>query len=170
MSTNVAQFLAAEHPTAFSFEVLPPVRGKSIEQVYKTIDRLMPFNPAYINITTHRSEVVYREVADGVFQRSFERKRPGTVAIAANSFAVTAEGLCYMPGYGVGAAATAVVGRSVGAGDVKLAKRYGNICTAMGGIFMGITGLFMFIVCPVVFRFLTPDPAVRELATQVLRI
>ena len=94
----------------------------------------------------------------------------GSVAIAANSFAVTAEGLCYMPGYGVGAAATAVVGRSVGAGDVKLAKRYGNICTAMGGIFMGITGLFMFIVCPVVFRFLTPDPAVRELATQVLRI
>ena len=83
MSTNVAQFLAAEHPTAFSFEVLPPVRGKSIEQVFKSIDRLMPFNPAYINITTHRSEVVYREVADGVFQRSFERKRPGTVAIAA---------------------------------------------------------------------------------------
>ncbi|MBQ2429878.1 MAG: methylenetetrahydrofolate reductase, partial [Alistipes sp.] len=63
--------------------VLPPVRGKSIEQVFKSIDRLMPFNPAYINITTHRSEVVYREVADGVFQRSFERKRPGTVAIAA---------------------------------------------------------------------------------------
>ena len=59
------------------------MRGKSIEQVFKTIDRLMPFNPAYINITTHRSEVVYREVADGVFQRSFERKRPGTVAIAA---------------------------------------------------------------------------------------
>ena len=83
MSTNVAQVLAAEHPTAFSFEVLPPVRGKSIEQVFKSIDRLMPFNPAYINITTHRSEVVYREVADGVFQRSFERKRPGTVAIAA---------------------------------------------------------------------------------------
>lgn len=83
MSTNVAQFLTAEHPTAFSFEVLPPVRGKSIEQVFKSIDRLMPFNPAYINITTHRSEVVYREVADGVFQRSFERKRPGTVAIAA---------------------------------------------------------------------------------------
>ena len=83
MSTNVAQFLVAEHPTAFSIEVLPPVRGKSIEQVFKTIDRLMPFNPAYINITTHRSEVVYREVADGVFQRSFERKRPGTVAIAA---------------------------------------------------------------------------------------
>ena len=59
------------------------MRGKSIEQVFKTIDRLMPFNPAYINITTHRSEVVYREVASGVFQRTAERTRPGTVAIAA---------------------------------------------------------------------------------------
>ena len=63
--------------------MLPPVRGKSIEQVFRSIDRLMPFNPAYINITTHRSEVVYREVAEGVFQRTFERRRPGTVAIAA---------------------------------------------------------------------------------------
>ena len=81
--SNVAEFLSADHPTAFSFEVLPPVRGKSIEQVFRSIDRLMPFNPAYINITTHRSEVVYREVAEGGFQRPFERRRPGTVAIAA---------------------------------------------------------------------------------------
>jgi methylenetetrahydrofolate reductase (NADPH) len=81
--SNVEEFLSADHPTAFSFEVLPPVRGKSIEQVFRSLDRLMPFNPAYINITTHRSEVVYREVAEGVFQRTFERRRPGTVAIAA---------------------------------------------------------------------------------------
>ena len=94
----------------------------------------------------------------------------GSIAIAANSFAVTAEGLCYMPGYGVGSAATAVVGRSIGAGDVKLAKRYGNICTAMGAIFMGITALLMAIICPFIFTLLTPDPAVRQLATQVLRI
>ena len=80
---SVAQFLATKHPTAFSFEVLPPVRGKSIEQVFKTIERLLPFNPAYVNITTHRTEVVYREVSTGVFQRTTERTRPGTVAIAA---------------------------------------------------------------------------------------
>lgn len=80
---SVASFLASEHPTAFSFEVLPPVRGKSIEQVFNTIDRLMPFNPAYINITTHRTEIIYREVSEGVFQRVAERTRPGTVAIAA---------------------------------------------------------------------------------------
>lgn len=94
----------------------------------------------------------------------------GAVVIAANSFAVTAESLCYMPGYGVGSAATTVVGRSVGAGDVNLAKRYGNICTAMGAIFMGVTGLTMALICPLVFKILTPDPAVRELAAQVLRI
>lgn len=94
----------------------------------------------------------------------------GAVAIAAHSFAITAESLCYMPGYGVGSAATTVVGRSFGAGDLKLAKRYGNICTAMGGILMGITGLLMALICPFVFLLLTPDQAVRDLATQVLRI
>ena len=81
--SSVAAFLSAEHKTAFSFEVLPPVRGKSIEQVFKTIDRLMPFNPAYINITTHRTEVIYRDMGDGMFQRITEHTRPGTVAIAA---------------------------------------------------------------------------------------
>ena len=81
--SSVAEFLSAEHTTAFSIEVLPPVRGKSIEQVFKTLDRLMPFNPAYINITTHRTEVVYRDMGDGMFQRFTEHTRPGTVAIAA---------------------------------------------------------------------------------------
>lgn len=94
----------------------------------------------------------------------------GSIAIAANSFAVTAESLCYMPGYGVGSAATTLVGSSIGAGDSKLAKRYGNICIAMGGALMGATGLAMWIACPLVFQFLTPDPTVRALATQVLRI
>lgn len=94
----------------------------------------------------------------------------GAVAIAANSFAVTAESICYMPGYGIGSAAATVVGRSVGAGNMKLAKRYGNICIAMGSILMGATGLLMALACPLVFMLLTPDPQVRELATQVLRI
>lgn len=80
---SVAQFLQSAHPTAFSFEVLPPLRGKSIESVYRTIDRLMPFNPAYINITTHRTETIYHEVEDGMFERLNVRSRPGTVAIAA---------------------------------------------------------------------------------------
>ena len=94
----------------------------------------------------------------------------GAAAIAANSFAVTAESLCYMPGYGVGSAATTLVGRSVGAGDAVQARRYGNICTALGGALMGCTGLLMMIFCPFVFRLLTPVAEVRTLAAQVLRI
>lgn len=94
----------------------------------------------------------------------------GAVCIAANSFAITAESLCYMPGYGIGNAATTLVGRSFGAGDLKTAKHYGNICTAMGGIFMGITGAVMMIMCPLVFMLLTPVEEVRTLATEVLRI
>ena len=94
----------------------------------------------------------------------------GAAAIAANSFAVTAESLCYMPGYGVGSAATTLVGRSVGAGDAVQARRYGNICTALGGALMGCTGLLMMIFCPFVFRLLTPVAEVRTLAAQALRI
>ena len=94
----------------------------------------------------------------------------GAAAIAANSFAVTAESLCYMPGYGVGSAATKLVGRSVGAGDAAQARRYGNICTALGGALMGCTGLLMMIFCLFVFRLLTPVAEVRTLAAQALRI
>jgi len=69
--------------TAFSFELLPPLKGNSIDSVYKTIDTLLEFDPKYINITTHRSEMVYRELPNGLFERVAERHRPGTVAIAA---------------------------------------------------------------------------------------
>lgn len=93
----------------------------------------------------------------------------GAVAIAANSFAVTAESLCYMPGYGIGSAATTLVGRSVGAGREGQARRYGAICTAMGALLMGVTGLVMMFACPLVFRLLTPVEEVRALAVRVLR-
>ncbi|MCF0209657.1 MAG: methylenetetrahydrofolate reductase [Bacteroidaceae bacterium] len=80
---SVSDFLNSNHQTAFSFEVLPPLRGKGIEQIYSTIERLLPYNPSYINITTHRTDIVYKETVDGNYMRVTERKRPGTVAIAA---------------------------------------------------------------------------------------
>ena len=80
---SVAEFLQSPHPTAFSFEVLPPMRGRGIHQLYTHIDKLMEFGPSYINITTHRSEVVYRETPEGMYRRDYERTRPGTVAVAA---------------------------------------------------------------------------------------
>lgn len=67
----------------FSFEVLPPLKGKSIASLFNSIDRLGEFDPSYINITTHRSELVYKSTPDGLYQRVSERARPGTVAVAA---------------------------------------------------------------------------------------
>lgn len=69
--------------TAFSFEVLPPMRGKKIDSVFRTIERLLPFNPVKVNITTHRSETIYKELENGTFQKLSVRTRPGTVALAA---------------------------------------------------------------------------------------
>jgi len=94
----------------------------------------------------------------------------GPVAIAAHSFAVTAEGLCYMPGYGIATAASTLVGQSIGAKDHPLARRYANITTIFGCCTMALTGIIMFIICPLVFRMLTPVPEVREVAAQILRI
>lgn len=67
----------------FSIEVLPPLKGKGIQQLFKNIDSIKEFNPSYINITTHRSEMVYKSTPDGLYQRVSERARPGTVAVAA---------------------------------------------------------------------------------------
>ena len=69
--------------TAFSFEVLPPIKGTGIEKLYQDIDTLQEFDPQYINITTHRSEYVYKELGNGLFERTRLRRRPGTVAVAA---------------------------------------------------------------------------------------
>ena len=69
--------------TAFSFEVLPPIKGTGIEKLYDTVEKLLEFDPKYINITTHRSEYVYKELGNGLFERSRLRRRPGTVAVAA---------------------------------------------------------------------------------------
>lgn len=72
-----------ENKPEFSFEVLPPLKGAGIDKLFADIETLSEFNPRYINITTHRSESIYRETPDGLYQRVAVRKRPGTVAVAA---------------------------------------------------------------------------------------
>lgn len=79
--------------TAFSFEILPPLKGNDISRVYGIIDRLREFDPKYINITSHRSTVEYQERPDGIIVKKKIRKRPGSVAIASaiqNKYGITA--------------------------------------------------------------------------------
>jgi len=80
---SVVEKIRSAESTAFSFELLPPLKGNGIDSVYRTIDTLREFDPKYINITTHRSELVFKETAHGLFEQVAERHRPGTVAIAA---------------------------------------------------------------------------------------
>lgn len=80
---KVSELINTARNTAFSFELLPPLKGNSIQQVYRAIDRLKEFDPKYINITTHHSENVYKEDEHGVYHKVNVRRRPGSVAIAA---------------------------------------------------------------------------------------
>ncbi len=94
----------------------------------------------------------------------------GNIAIAANSFAVTVESICYMPGFGVQSASTTLVGQEIGAGNYKKAKSYGNISIWLGTLIMTFMAFLLFIICPYVFKLLTPVKEVQILATTVLRI
>ncbi len=80
---KVIDHISQAKDTLISFEVLPPLRGKGIDALYKHLDPLMEFKPAYINVTYHRSEHVYNKNADGSFQKVIVRKRPGTESICA---------------------------------------------------------------------------------------
>ncbi|MBP5333710.1 MAG: MATE family efflux transporter [Bacteroidales bacterium] len=94
----------------------------------------------------------------------------GTVAIAANSFAITAESLCYMPGYGIADASTTLVGQSIGAGRRPLAKRFAWITTFLGMGVMGVLAVLMFIFAPGMIGLMSPDADVIALGGRVLRI
>ncbi|MBO4634811.1 MAG: MATE family efflux transporter [Bacteroidales bacterium] len=94
----------------------------------------------------------------------------GTIAIAANTFAITAESFCYMPGYGIADAATTLVGQSVGAGRKPLARRFGWITTLLGMGVMGLLAILMYIFAPQMMGWMSPDGEVISLGARVLRI
>lgn len=94
----------------------------------------------------------------------------GTVAIAANTFGINIESLCYMPGHGIAEAATTLVGQSKGAGKRKLMHSFAWICMALGMGIMSLMGLLMWIFAPEMFAVITPDVNVIDLGTDILRI
>ena len=94
----------------------------------------------------------------------------GTIAIAANTFAITAESLCYMPGAGIADAATSLVGQSIGAGRKELATRFAWITAFLGMGIMGFLAILMYIFAPEMMGLLSPDREVIDLGARVLRI
>ena len=80
---KVTEYISKSDTTMVSFEVLPPMKGKSIHSIYDTLDPLMEFKPPFINVTYHRAEYIYKRNAQGLFEKTIIRKRPGTVGICA---------------------------------------------------------------------------------------
>ncbi len=80
---KVIEHIQRAKDTLISFEVLPPLKGKGIDALYKHLDPLMAHKPAFINVTYHRSEHVFKKRPDGGFEKVVVRKRPGTESICA---------------------------------------------------------------------------------------
>lgn len=80
---HVTEHLAKAKDTLVSFEILPPLKGKTITSIYDHLDPLMEFKPSWINVTYHRSETMFKKKTDGTFEKVDVRKRPGTVGICA---------------------------------------------------------------------------------------
>lgn len=94
----------------------------------------------------------------------------GIAAIAANAFAVIAESLCYMPGYGLGEAATTLAGQCYGAARYKLVRSFGRITVGSGMAVMGLMGVVMYAFAPEIIGLMSPVDEIRELGTEILRI
>ena len=94
----------------------------------------------------------------------------GNIAIAAHSFVITAESLCYMPGYGIGDAATTLVGQTHGAGRIDLCKNFAYMTVGLGMLVMALMGVIMYVFAPEMIGVLSPVEAIRQLGTTCLRI
>jgi methylenetetrahydrofolate reductase (NADPH) len=80
---KVTEHLQKAHSTLFSIEIIPPLKGKSIQNIFDTIDPLMEFKPPFIDVTYHREDYVYKKREGGFLEKFSIRKRPGTVGICA---------------------------------------------------------------------------------------
>ncbi|MCF0224534.1 MAG: MATE family efflux transporter [Fibrobacter sp.] len=94
----------------------------------------------------------------------------GTESIAANSFAITIESLCYMPGYGIAAAATTIIGQCIGAKRFDLTRKLAFLVTGTGMFVMAVMGLLMYIFAAELIGLFTPNEMIRTLGAHILRI
>lgn len=81
--TIIEKLNKSKAKTLFSFEILPPLKGDTINSVYENVDPLMEFDPAYINVTYHREEIVLKPAGNGLLRKKIIRKRPGTIGLCA---------------------------------------------------------------------------------------
>lgn len=132
---------------------------KPEKKIIKNVVRLAT-PVALERITQNFGQIVMTALVTGV----------GTAALAAHNFAITAEGLTYMPAFGFGAAATTLVAQSLGAGKRELASKYADACVKIGIIFMSAMGILLFLLSYQLIDIFSNDPQVIDLGGYVLRI
>ena len=80
---KVIEFFEKANQTLFSYEIIPPLRGGSIEKIFKLVEKLKPFNPPFIDLTSRSAEVFFEESNGNRFKKHIRKKRPGTIGISA---------------------------------------------------------------------------------------
>lgn len=143
------------------------------ESLHLRKDEKLRFSPAVLKKALRISLPVAVEqiITCGAYIASTKIVAPlGTIAIAAHSFSVTAESLCYMPGYGIGSAATTITGQCIGAGRTDMTKKTGLLTTLTGMVIMAASGCLMYVFAPQMIGFLTDNAEICKLGTRVLRI
>lgn len=169
--------------TAFSFLVITVVmlymllfKSPSLHLVGRGERNLVSFNEfvsgELVTALKIAIPVAIDNIIMGLAQVAFTRivSPFGTISVAANSFSITAESLCYMPGFGISVAATTIIGQCIGANRRALSKRLGWMTVILGMLVMGLSGALMWVFAPWMIGILTADEEIRRLGTQILRI
>lgn len=165
LGTALAEAVAAATGLIYVLKIsklLRPRAGEKMHDIRRTIKRAFRISiPSAIeSLIMGGAQVVSTTIVAPL----------GAVAIAANSFAVTAESLCYMPGYGIQSAAVTLIGQCYGAGRHELTRKLGWLTTISGMVVMSGAGVLMYIFAPQMIGILSPNRHIRELGTAVLRI
>ena len=165
LGTALAQLICAAGILYYLLFVSEKMRLRRKERGWMSVSELalavrLAVPVAFESIVTGGAQVVSTRIVSPL----------GNIALAANSFAVTAESLCYMPGFGIAAAATTLIGQSTGAGRKRLTRRLSWLSVFFGMAVMSLSGILMYIFAPVMIGFLSPDPDIIRLGTQILRI
>jgi len=80
---KVTEYFKQSKKTLFSYEIIPPIRGRSIDGIFKLIEQLLPFDPPFIDLTSRSAEIYYEDLGNGALRRHTKRKRPGTIGLSA---------------------------------------------------------------------------------------
>ena len=165
IATFIARFLTTVPLIVFLLCKCEPLKLRKGEKIYFKKEYFL--NAAKIGFPTAFEQII---MTGG--QVAFTRivSPLGSTALSANSFAITAESLCYMPCYGLASAATTITGQCYGSGQKKLTWNFGWLTTIVGMIFMVFTGVLMFVFARKMISFISPEPAVIALGAEILMI